>query len=138
MKPFIAITLSLAFLISTAITSAGDEDICATWVNTEYKHQKYQKRIFGPDGTVKFYRYEDSPSPEFYGTYTIDKKWTDSEQNIWYKVRTPGKFHGNQVEYYFLSKISDSHRKLEFVFHVSNYHEEMNPDHPTYRVYYRK
>ena len=121
-----------------------NEEICGTWLNTnppkkDVRYSRYaQLWIFSPDATVKFYRYDSSPSPGFEGTYTITEKWTDSEENIWYKMKAPGKFYGEEVEWYFLARISDTGKTLEFVRHPVNYHKELDPNHPSYRIYYRK
>ena len=138
MKTFFSISLTMALLIIGGVTGAESEEICGTWINKEYKFQPYQKRVFNLDGTIKFYRYEDSPDPDFEGSYSIDEKWTDSDERIWYKVKAAGEFHKNQVEYYLLCRITNSGKMLEFVFHISDYHKKLNPNHPTYRVYYRK
>ena len=138
MKLFIFIVSSLVLLTFTGITLAGDEKISATWINTDYNHFTFQKRVFNPDGTFRFYRYESSPSPEFEGTYSIIEKWTDSEKIIWYKLKATEIKRGKSTEdYYYLSKISDSGKKLEFVFHASDYLRVINPDRKTYRVYFR-
>ncbi len=142
MKPFFAITLSVVLFISAAITLAGSEEICGTWINTEYykgiHHSKWQKRIFSPDGTTRFYREVSLTSPDFDGTYTITEKWTDSDKNIWYKVKTTGKMYGDQYVAHYLFRISNSGKTLESVYHPVDYHKELDPKHPTYRILYRK
>jgi hypothetical protein len=138
MKVFIFILSSLVLIMPTGITVAGDEEISVTWINTDYNQFAFQKRVFNPDGTFRFYRYESSPSPELEGTYSIGEKWTDSQKIIWYKVKaTEIKKSKSTEDYYYLSKISDSGKKLEFVFHASDYLKVINPDKPTYRVYFR-
>ena len=138
MKLFIFILSSLVLITLTGITLAGDEEISATWINTDYNHFTFQKRVFNPDGTFRFYRYESSPSPEIEGTYSIIEKWTDSEKILWYKLKATVIKKGKSTEdYYYLSKISDSGKKLEFVFHASDYLKVINPDRKTYRVYFR-
>ena len=138
MKLCIFILSSLVLLTLTEITLAGDEKISATWINTDYNHFTFQKRVFNTDGTFKFFRYDSSPSPELEGTYSIIKKWTDSEKNLWYKLKATEIKRGKSTEdYYYLSKISDSGKKLEFVFHASDYLKVINTDMPTYRVYFR-
>jgi len=138
MKVFIFIFSSLVLIIPTGITLGGDEEISATWINTDYNHFTFQKRVFNPDGTFRFYRYESSPTPELKGTYSINEKWTDSEKIIWYKLKATEIKRGKSTEdYYYLSKISDSGKKLEFVFHASDYLKVINPDRKTYRVYFR-
>jgi hypothetical protein len=138
MKVFIFILSSLVLIMPTGITVAGDEEISATWINTDYNHFTFQKRVFNPDGTFRFYRYESSPSPEIEGTYSIIEKWTDSKKFLWYKLKATVIKKGKLSEdYYYLSKISDSGKKLEFVFHASDYLKVINPDRKTYRVYFR-
>jgi len=87
MKLCIFLLSSLVLLTLTGITLAGDEELSATWINTDYNHFTFQKRVFNPDGTFRFYRYESSPTPELKGTYSINEKWTDSEKIIWYKLK---------------------------------------------------
>ena len=144
MKTILAIMLSLALLIFAGMTLAGSEDICGTWVNTEQPKGRYypveEKRVFSLDGMFKFYRYESSQSPEFEGTYTITEKWTDSQGNIWYKMKAMGKSlkYRDNVEWYLLSRISDSGKTLEYVYHPLDYHKKLDPNHPSYRILYRK
>jgi hypothetical protein len=138
MKLCIFILSSLVLLYPTGITLAGDEEISATWINTDYNHFTFQKRVFNPDGTFRFYRYESSLSPEIEGTYSIIEKWTDSEKILWYKLKATVIKKGKSTEdYYYLSKISNSGKKLEFVFHASDYLKVINPDRKTYRIYFR-
>jgi len=138
MKFFNLATAILLLLFSTGITLAGDEEISATWINTDYNHFTFQKRVFNPDGTFSFYRYVSSFSPEIEGTYSIGEKWTDSEKILWYKLKATVIKKGKLTEdYYYLSKISDSGKKLEFVFHATDYLKVINADKPTYRVYFR-
>ena len=109
MKLCIFIVSSLVFLTLTGITLAGDEKISATWINTDYNHFTFQKRVFNPNGTFRFYRYDSSFSPEIEGTYSIIKKWTDSEKILWYKLKATVIKKGKSTEdYYYLTKISDS------------------------------
>jgi hypothetical protein len=144
MKTISVITLNLALLIFAGMTLAGSEDIWGTWVNTEQPKGKYhhvaEKRVFSPDGMFKFYYYESSQSPEFEGTYAITERWTDSEGNIWYKMRATGKSikYRDKVEWYLLSRISDSGKTLEYVYHPLDYHKKLDPNHPSYRILYRK
>jgi hypothetical protein len=146
MKTILAIMLSLALLIFAGTTLAESEDIWGTWVTTEQPKggsgslHLSQKRVFSPDGMVKFYFYESSQSPEFEGTYTITEKWTDSEANIWYKMKATGKStrYGDKAGWYLLARISDSGKTLEYVYHPLDYHKKLDPNHPSYRILYRK
>jgi len=144
-KPILSVISVFAILILVGIWAIGEqmcvaqeeEEICGTWLNTEYKRPP-QKWIFSPGGTCELYNMESSPSPLFEATYTITERWTDSEGNIWYKVKAPGKFLGEEVEWYLLARVSDSGKTLEYVRHPVDYHKELDPNHPSYRVYYRK
>lgn len=144
MKTISVITLNLALLIFAGMTLAGSEDIWGTWVNTEQPKGRYhhvsEKRVFSPEGMFKFYYYESSQSPEFEGTYTITERWTDSEGNICYKIKATGKSikYRDKVEWYLLSRISDSGKTLEYVYHPLDYHKKLDPNHPSYRILYRK
>ena len=68
MKLCIFVMNSLVLLTLSGITLAGDEEISVTWINTDCNHFTFQKRVFNPDGTFRFYRYESSSSPEIEGT----------------------------------------------------------------------
>ena len=144
MKTILAIALSLALLIFSGITLAGSEDIWGIWITTEQPKgdslHVSQKRVFSSDGKIKFYRYESSQSPEFVGTYNITEKWTDSEGNIWYKMKATGKSirYGDNAGWYLLARISDSGKTLEYVYHPVDYHKKLDPNHPSYRIIYRQ
>jgi hypothetical protein len=144
MKTILVIMLSLALLIFAETTSAESENIWGTWVNTEQPKGRYhhvsEKRVFSPDGMVKFYYYESSQSPEFEGTYAITEKWTNSDGNTWYKMKASGKSikYGDKAEWYFLARISDSGKTLEYVYHPLEYHKKLDPNQPSYRILYRK
>lgn len=144
MKTILAIILSSALLIFAITAAAESEAIWGIWVTTEKPKgdslHASQKRVFSSDGTIKFYRYESSPSPEFEGTYTIAEKWTDSEGNIWYKINATGKSirYGDKAGWFLLARISDSGNTLEYVYHPVDYHKKLDPNHPSYRIIYRK
>ncbi len=144
-KPMLWVISVFAILILVGIWAIGEqtcvaqenEEIWGTWVNTEYKRHA-QKRIFSPDRTYEVYSSESAPSPYIEGTYTIAEKWTDSEENIWYKWKGTGTYGKQKVEAYCLARISDSGKTLEYVYHPVDYHKELDPNHPSYRIYYRK
>ena len=144
MKTILAMTLCLALLILIGTASAGSEEIWGTWVTPEQPTgdslHVSQKRVFSADRMVKFYHYESSQSPEFEGSYTIAEKWTDSEGNTWYKMKATGKSlrYGDKAGWYLLARISDSGKTLEYVYHPFDYHKKLDPDHPSYRIIYRK
>ena len=60
------------------------ERFCGTWVNTEYEGKGGDppvKRIFTPAGTVTYYNNLHNTFTYLGGTYTVEKRWTDSEGN---------------------------------------------------------
>ena len=148
MRTIFAIVLSLALLIFAGTNLAGSDDIWGTWLTTEKPKgdslHVSQKRVFSSEGKIKFYRYESSQSPEFVGTYTITEKWTDSEGNNWYKLKATGTSirYGDKAGWFLLARISDSGKTLEYVYHPSDYHKKLDPNHPSYhpsyRIIYRK
>ena len=132
--------LVMAIFISTVQAQESKEYLYGEWVNKEYdgaSAEAYPKWDYNSDGTwASYVKIEDQPV--WGGKYTITEKWTDSEKIIWYKLKATEIKRGKSTEdYYYLSKISDSGKKLEFVFHASDYLKVINPDKPTYRVYYR-
>jgi hypothetical protein len=139
---FVILILAGIWAIGEQTCAAQEnEEICGTWLNTEYKgHRHGQKWIFSPDGTFQQYSLESSPSPQFEGNYTITERRTDSEGNIWYKLKATGEvfFGKEKAKWYFLGRIGDSGKTLEYNYHPVEYPKELAPDHPSYRVYYRK
>jgi len=144
-KSMLCVSSVFAILILAGIWAIGEQtcvaqekdEILGTWLNTEYKRHP-QKWIFSPDETCEVYNSESAPSPFFEATYTIAEKWTDSEENIWYKLKATGKLGKQKAEWYYLARISDSGKTLEYVYHPVDYHKELDPNHPSYRIYYRK
>jgi hypothetical protein len=135
--------LAIFVLIGTGATGkktcvAGDsEKYCGTWVNPDYNGNltKWAKYILKPDGTWMLYSNDSDTAPHRYGAFTITEEWTDSEGNIWFKET--GKCQDHYV-HYSLYKLSNSGKSLEFVWSLSDYPAEMDPNHPHYHIYYRK
>ena len=49
MKSFFALTLSISFLILAGIVRAESEEVCGTWINTEYKFREHYQFVNGFD-----------------------------------------------------------------------------------------
>ena len=140
MKSFVALILALAFLSLTgnALTEektylpTNNEEICGTWVNTEY-HLVAQKVVMNPDGTWGW-AMRANAELDMKFTYKLKEKWTDSEGNIWYKVR----LKSHRGEDYVLVKISNSGNTREVAFNRNEYPTKIDPKEVNYRIYYRQ
>ena len=70
------------------------ERFCGTWANEAYEPkpglttQGIAKWILNPDGTFVLYPYLLQAGPTAVGSYTVEKRWTDSNSNSWYHVKT--------------------------------------------------
>ena len=69
-------------------TPAEDEEIFGTWINNDYKGRgdKNYMVIMKPDLTYELYSKKGRPAILKH-SYILEKKWTDSDGNIWYRVR---------------------------------------------------
>jgi len=144
--------LSLIMVVSlTILTSGGTkkeisvdevlEVFCHTWINHDYDDKEIPsaKAVGHPDGTISEYGRVDLPldTPHYKQRYTIHEAWTDSDGNIWFKST-----HKDGVEtWYQINKISESGNVWEYhraYGDLSNLPDEINPDAPKYRIYYRQ
>jgi len=141
--------LSLIMVVSlTILTSGGtkkeisvDEAIEAfsyTWINPDYTLKA--KFVVYPDGKMSSYSLVDMPldTPHRKVRYTIDEAWTDSDGNIWFKSTHKWP---EEVILYQINKISESGNVWEYHFahgDLSNLPDEINPDAPKYKIYYRQ
>jgi len=132
------------------------EELYGTWINEEYKGSTppFGKYVFNPDGTYEYFRKEPAPWEKDveileggwiignYGTYTIEDKWTDSDGNVWYKVEADELgYEEHPYSLYYLVKISDSNRVLEWMVGRLDYHEKIDytVTNPYIRsIYYRQ
>ena len=131
------------------------EELYGTWINEEYKGSTppFGKNVYNPDGTMEFFRTEAAPwetdievseggwiGGDSY-TYTIEDKWTDSDGNVWYKVKAVEGGHEHGQTFHLLMKISDSNRVLEYMVGRVGYHEDIDytvTSSYTRRIYYRQ
>jgi hypothetical protein len=66
----------------------ADEELYGTWTNKEYSGSisyQPQKEVVTADRYGWYHLIPDSV-PYEEGTYEIDRKWTDAEGNIWYRI----------------------------------------------------
>ncbi len=128
-----AICISLMFFAGEAFSES--DEICCTWVNTKYvSGDRPQKLMFNFDGTFVTYNTKTSTEALQWGTFQIVKKWKDSEENIWYKIKMYGLKYGMKYKLATISKAGD---KLEFVCKPDKYPTEINKNEPDYCNYVR-
>ena len=134
MRLLIVLAICTSLLLYAGETYPQSDEICCTWVNTEYEAQERpQKMIFNFDGTFEVYPEQDSIEPIIRGTFQIEKKWKDPEGVIWYKVkmtdRSGAKFH--------LMRIMDDGENMEFVHKQYRYPDAIIKDASNYSNYSR-
>ena len=136
MKTFLTLALSIFFLLFTSITFAESDELYGTWVNMDYKWGRPpQKLIFKSDGTFESFVNADSKASTWQGTNLIEKKWKDSEGNVWFKIKWSGNWGESGYE---LAKISNFGNTYELVFSNDEYPKEIDPKHENYRIYTRE
>ena len=116
------------------------ERFCGTWVNTEYEGKEWPrvKLIFTPDGTITFYSVLHDTSTYHGLSYTVEKRWTDSEDNSWYHIIVKGPKDPRATEYLLL-KLEKYNTILEYNYSGTKYPDAIDPKdwHSDYRIYYR-
>ena len=115
------------------------ERFCGTWVNTEYEGKEAPpvKQIFNPDGTCTTYSHLHETSTWRRATYTVEKRWTDSEGNSWYHFKIEWPF--SKTTEYLLFKLGRYNSILEYNRSGTVYPTEIGPEvkYSEYRIYYR-
>jgi hypothetical protein len=128
-----ALCISLMFYAGT--TFAESDEICCNWVNTKYvSDNRPQKLILNYDGTFATYETKTGTDALERGMFQIIKKWKDSEENIWYKIKMQNPKYGTK---YKLAKVSNDGDKLEFVCKSDKYPAEIDKNEPEYCNYLR-
>jgi hypothetical protein len=131
---FIA-ALCISLMFYAGETFAESDEICCNWVNTNYvSGDRPQKLMFNFDGTFVTYNTKTSTEALQRGTFQIVKKWKDSEENIWYKIKMQNPKYGTK---YKLAKVSNDGDKLEFVCKSDKYPAEIDKNEPEYCNYLR-
>ena len=99
----------LIILGSCATTQNPDkmvfERFCGTWANEAYEPEPGltkpwpAKLILNPDGTFVGYQYLIQTGPTTVGSYTVEKRWTDSNGNSWYHVKVTWPTESGTTQY---------------------------------------
>jgi hypothetical protein len=143
MKSFLALILSVTFVAIAANVIAGErgyfatdnEPIYGTWVNMDYTMNPAKRLVCKPDGTIEYYDNVDLKTPNYRARYLISGKWTDKAGNIMYKMHFVGNWGG---EGYALIRISNSGKTRETVVNLYAHPKEIDPNSPSYLIFYRK
>jgi len=122
----------------------SNEELYGTWINDKTINPFHvQKRVHTPDGNVREYNDLSGSTLLAEGPSRIDKKWTDSDGNIWYEAYeklTSGVYAGNEFQRLF--KLSKSATVLEYVQNYgyvgpNNYPTKIDPAAGHYKIFYR-
>jgi hypothetical protein len=133
MKKLLLLALCGSLLIFATNSYAESDEICCTWVNTNYTSANPpQKVIFNFDGTFASYKTKNTSDALKRGMYLIAKKWQDSEGNIWYQIKMLDPKSGTR---YKLAKISDDGKILEFVCKTDKYPADISSKDTAYCKY---
>jgi hypothetical protein len=116
------------------------EKLWGTWANNAYEGigNPVVKLIFNPDGTGVYYNnllVTGSCGPL---TYSIEKRWTDSDGNYWYHVIIKTPLVPSETAYE-LIKIDRYNRIFERNYSGTAYPAAIDPKdlHSDYAMYYR-
>ena len=121
-------------------TVKRSEELLGAWVNEDYESRAVPAAtlVYQPDGTFEQYTDVLRTLIEVDGIFTIEEKWTDSEKNIFYKVKWSYKIGTQENSEFHLIKISDSENTYEEVFEQRKYPTEIDPINATYRIRFRQ
>jgi len=120
------------------------ERFCGTWVNDDYCGEDFflgAKWIFNPDGTFVMYpQILDTGvlgSPG-YGTYVVEKRWTDAESKNWYNIKIDIAIRDFGI-HYILCKLDKYNSVFEGAISNIDFPNELDraDKHTTYVVLYR-
>ena len=120
------------------------ERFCGTWANKTYgggESATGAKWIFNPDGTfVGYTNILDTgmAGTSIYGTYTVEKRWTDSEGHSWYNVEIDYAIQGFGP-WYILYKLDKYNSVLEGAISNIDFPAEIDrkDKHTSYVIFYR-
>ena len=74
-----------------------------------------------------------------WGRYLITRKWSEQEDEIWYKFHAIGIYFSlGPKERFMLCKISNSGKRIESIYDYSDYPTKIDPESPHYRIYFRQ
>lgn len=134
MRSLFVMVLCASLLFYAGDTFPQSDEICCTWINTEYESSvQPAKMIFNYDGTFETYPSKDAIDTIMRGVFLIDEKWKDSDGVVWYKVKMID-MHGAK---YNLVRISNEGDSLEFVNKPHKYPNAIDKDASNYSTYSR-
>lgn len=134
MKPLFVLILCASLLFYAGDTFPQSDEICCTWINTEYvSSDRPQKIIFNYDGTFATYKSKETKDPIMRGVFQIDKKWADSNGIVWYNIKMMEMYGTKHI----LVRISMEGESLEFVSKSYDYPDEIDEDTSNYSNYSR-
>lgn len=135
MKHMIISIFGMVLFMLPGVVFSGADEICCTWINPAYTSANPpQMQIRNADGTFADYITREANDPLKRGTFTIMKKWKDSEGNVWYQIKWQGPMDERGYE---LAKISDKGNTLELVMRYDDYPSAIDPANENYRCYTR-
>ena len=135
MKVFFVAALSISLMFCAGEAFSESDEICCTWVNAKYiSGDRPQKLILSSDGTFATYDTITSIDALRRGMFQIVKKWKDSEENIWYRIKMQDPKYGTK---YKLAMVSKDGNKLEFVCKSDKYPAQIDKNEPDYCNYMR-
>ena len=129
------------FVCTVILFYVGDcfsenDEICQVWINTNYVDGiKPQKLMLNYDGTFQGYKTMSSYETTQQGVFQVVKKWKDSENNIWYKIKMIELTMGKTK--YMLARVNKSGDELIFCCNPDKYPDEINKNLPGYCRYKR-
>ena len=141
--------VAILIILGSCATSQNPDNMvlerfCGTWVNPAYAGEDVlfgAKWIFNPDGTFLMYGEMIDPgvlgSPG-YGSYIVEKRWTDSEGKSWYNIKFDAALADFGVQY-ILCKLDKYNSVLEAAVSNIDYPVEIDrfDKHSTYIILYR-
>ena len=143
--PILILILSVSFLFAGCQTTnkitKKDYEFCAgTWINEDYNsHPHFGKWVCRSDGTFDGYFKTTDKNIAESGHYVINEKWTDAEDNIWYKMN---EWAGIKIEEdpsrYSLNKINSTGTVWEWISYSGEYPSELDTEDFLYHIYYRQ
>jgi hypothetical protein len=119
------------------------ERFCGTWANEAYEPEPgfiaplFAKWIVNPDGTFLGYDYLIQTGPARVGFYTVEKRWTDSDGNSWYHLKSYWPIEATTQ--YELWKVDKYNAVLEINWSNNDYPTAIDTKdmHSDYSIFYR-
>jgi hypothetical protein len=118
------------------------ERFCGTWANQDYQPKPavmgpppFAKWILNPDGTMVMYEFLIQTRPTHIKSYTVEKRWADSEDNHFYHMKAYDVLH--QVTQYELWRLSKYNAVLEVQYIYNDYSAKIDLEekHSDYIIY---